>query len=112
MAGGVAHDFNNLLTTIMGNTSLVMTKLGADSPASARLKDVMKAAESAAALTRQLLAFSRRQVIEPRPIDLNRHIERIARMLARLIGESIRPCWTWGRASAPSWPTRARSSRS
>jgi signal transduction histidine kinase/CheY-like chemotaxis protein len=90
LAGGVAHDFNNLLTTVMGNTSMVITKLGAENPAVPRLKDVMRAGESAAALTRQLLAFSRRQVTEPRPIDLNSHIEGIAPLLSRLIGENVR----------------------
>jgi signal transduction histidine kinase len=90
LAGGVAHDFNNLLTTIMGNTSMVIAKLGVESPAASRLKDIMRAAESAATLTRQLLAFSRRQVTEPRPIDLNSHIEGIAPLLSRLIGENMR----------------------
>jgi signal transduction histidine kinase len=89
LAGGVAHDFNNLLTTVMGNTSMVLTKLGSASPVAPRLKDIMRAAESAAALTRQLLTFSRRQVIEPRPIDLNSHIESITPLLSRLIGENM-----------------------
>jgi signal transduction histidine kinase len=90
LAGGVAHDFNNLLTMIMGNTSMALTRLEAASPAAARLKDVMRAAESAATLTRQLLAFSRRQPIEPRPLDLNRHVQRIARLLERLLGADVR----------------------
>jgi len=91
LAGGVAHDFNNLLTTVMGNTSMVIAKLGPESPVAPRLKDIMRAAESAAVLTRQLLAFSRRQVTEPRPLDLNGHIEGIAPLLARMIGEKVRP---------------------
>ncbi|MBP7582577.1 MAG: response regulator [Spirochaetes bacterium] len=91
LAGGVAHDFNNLLTTIMGNTSLVMMDLGPGNPAAAQLKDVMKAAESASTLTKQLLAFSRKQVISPRPIDLNAQITRTAQLLERVIGEDIRP---------------------
>ncbi len=89
LAGGVAHDFNNLLTTVMGNAGLAMAKLESGSETSARLKDIMRAADSAAALTRQLLTFSRRQVIEPRPLDLNRHIEKSARLLERLLGEDI-----------------------
>ena len=101
LAGGVAHDFNNLLTTIMGNTSMALTKLGADNPVAPRLKDVMRTAESAAALTRQLLAFSRRQVSEPRPIDLNSHIEGIAPLLSRLIGESMRLVLKLGPGTAP-----------
>jgi signal transduction histidine kinase/CheY-like chemotaxis protein len=101
LAGGVAHDFNNLLTTIMGNTSLVMMKMDADSPANARLRDILKAAESASTLTKQLLAFSRKQVIEPRLIDLNRHIERSARMLARLINENIKTVLELGHGIGP-----------
>ncbi len=90
LAGGIAHDFNNLLTTVMGNAGLAMARLEPGSETSARLKDIMRAADSAAALTRQLLTFSRRQVIEPRPLDLNRHIEKSARLLERLLGEGIR----------------------
>jgi len=101
LAGGVAHDFNNLLTTIMGNTSLLMMRLGADSPAGARLANVMKAADSASTLTKQLLAFSHKQVIEPKPIDLNRHIEHIAHMLARGIGENIKPVLALGPGIGP-----------
>jgi signal transduction histidine kinase/ActR/RegA family two-component response regulator len=89
LAGGVAHDFNNLLTTIMGNADLAMAKLEPKSETGARLKDIMRAAERAAALTRQLLAFSRRQVIEPRPLDLKSHIEKSAGLLERLLGERI-----------------------
>ncbi|MBN2346339.1 MAG: response regulator [Candidatus Aminicenantes bacterium] len=90
LAGGVAHDFNNLLTTIMGNAGLAIAKLDAGSPAATRLRDIMRAAESAAALTRQLLTFSRGQATEPRLIDLDRHVRRIVRLLERLIGEDIR----------------------
>ncbi len=89
LAGGVAHDFNNLLTTVMGNAGLALAKLEPGSEPNARLKDIMRAADSAAALTRQLLTFSRRQVIEPRPLDLNRHIEKSTRLLERLLGERI-----------------------
>jgi signal transduction histidine kinase len=89
LAGGVAHDFNNLLTTVMGNAGLALAKLEPGSETSARLKDIMRAADSAAALTRQLLTFSRRQVIEPRPLDLNRHIEKIAQLLERLLGGGV-----------------------
>ncbi len=91
LAGGVAHDFNNLLTTVMGNAGLALAKVDPEGPAAARLKDIMRAADSAAALTRQLLTFSRRQEIEPRPIDLNQHIEKIVALLERLLGEGVRP---------------------
>ena len=101
LAGGVAHDFNNLLTSVMGNTSLAITKLGADSPALPRLKDIMRAAESAAALTRQLLVFSRRQVTEPRPLDLNGHIESIAPLLEKMTGATVFPVLQLGVGVAP-----------
>ncbi len=99
LAGGVAHDFNNLLTTIMGNAGMALAK--ADPAGAARLKDIMRAADSAAALTRQLLAFSRRQEIEPRPIDLNRQIESAARLLERLLGGSVRLELKLGAGLAP-----------
>ncbi len=89
LAGGVAHDFNNLLTAILGNTELALMDLEPHSPLYQRLTVVMQAAESAADLTRQLLAFSRKQIIEPEPVDLARLIERMHMMLARLIGEDI-----------------------
>ena len=101
LAGGVAHDFNNLLTMVMGNTSLALAKLDAGSPAAARLKDVMRAAESAASLTRQLLAFSRREAIEPRPLDLNRLIIKITGLLERLLGSDVKPVLKLGAAIGP-----------
>ena len=91
LAGGVAHDFNNLLTTVMGNAGLALAKVDPAGQAAARLKDIMRAADSAASLTRQLLTFSRRQEIEPRPMDLNQHIEKIVALLERLLGEGVRP---------------------
>ncbi len=101
LAGGVAHDFNNLLTTVMGNAGLALAKVDPAGPAAARLKDIMRAADSAAALTRQLLTFSRRQEIEPRPIDLNQHIEKIVGLLERLLGEGVRPVLKLGPAIGP-----------
>lgn len=90
LAGGVAHDFNNLLTCIMGNLTLAESLAGGDSSRlSHYLAGASTAAESAATLTRQLLAFSRKQVIEPRPINLSALIARVEGMLERLIGESI-----------------------
>ncbi|MBN1774780.1 MAG: response regulator [Deltaproteobacteria bacterium] len=101
LAGGVAHDFNNLLTTIMGNAGLLMLDLGGDAETAARLRDVAKAAESAAALTRQLLAFSRKQMIEPQPLDLNVHIERSARLATRVIPENVKPVLELGAGIGP-----------
>ena len=89
LAGGVAHDFNNLLTAILGFTELVKARLGADTTALDELDEVRKAGERAAALTRQLLAFSRRQVLEPRVLDLNAIVGEMEKMLRRLIGEDV-----------------------
>ncbi len=90
LAGGVAHDFNNLLTCIMGNLTLAGEQIERDSRVSRYLGGASAAAESAATLTRQLLAFGRKQVIEPRAVNLSTLIERVKGMLERLIGESIR----------------------
>jgi len=89
LAGGIAHDFNNLLTAILGNTTLVMQKLPPEEREHERLAVVMKAAQSAAELTRQLLAFSRKQIIEPRLLDPAAEIGKIKGLLARLIGEDV-----------------------
>jgi PAS domain S-box-containing protein len=89
LAGGIAHDFNNLLTGILGYSDLLRAGLAEDDPLRADADEVKKAAERAASLTRQLLAFSRRQVLQPRVIDLNRVVEEMDRMLRRLIGEDI-----------------------
>jgi PAS domain S-box-containing protein len=89
LAGGVAHDFNNLLTAIMGNVELARSMEGDAGGVLRCLAEISRAAESAAALTRQLLAFSRRQLIEPRLIDLNDLVTRLELMLRRLIGEDV-----------------------
>ena len=88
-AGGVAHDFNNLLTAIQGYTSLVLLDLGPHDPHREDLEEIRKASERAAALTRQILAFSRRHVIEPATIDLNQTIVDLERLVPRLIGEDV-----------------------
>ena len=89
LAGGIAHDFNNLLTVIQGNTDLAFEGLDPESPARSDLAEVSKAASSAAALTQQLLAFSRRQILQPRPIHLRTVARGVERMLGRLLGENI-----------------------
>ncbi len=89
LAGGVAHDFNNILMSIMGYTELVQARLPEDESLRADLGEIGRAAQRAQALTRQLLAFSRKQVHEPRPLDVNEVIEQVQRMLRRLIGEDI-----------------------
>jgi PAS domain S-box-containing protein len=89
LAGGVAHDFNNLLGVITGYGDLLLTELGPDHPSQRRVVEIRKAADRAAALTRQLLAFSRKQVLQLRVLDLNVVVGGIEPMLRRLIGEHI-----------------------
>jgi PAS domain S-box-containing protein len=89
LAGGVAHDFNNLLTAMLGYTDIVLDELGPASPLRPDLLDIKKNGQRAAALTRRLLAFSRRQVLQPAVLDLNHVVAGIAKMLRRLISEDI-----------------------
>jgi PAS domain S-box-containing protein len=89
LAGGVAHDFNNLLTAILGNTHLALSKIKLDDPLQSRLIEIEKAGNRAAVLTRQLLAFSRRQHLERRTINLNDTINEIMELLQRIIGEDV-----------------------
>jgi signal transduction histidine kinase/ActR/RegA family two-component response regulator len=89
LAGGVAHDFNNLLTVIGGNAEFLLEAIPDTSEARADVLQIKQATESAAGLTRQLLAFSRKQIMKPTQFDLNEVVERVGRMLTRLIGEDI-----------------------
>jgi len=89
LAGGVAHDFNNILTAIVGYTDLLAAELGSNAQQLDDLEEIRKAARRAAALTRQLLAFSRKQVLEPRTIDLNAVVLNLDKMLRSLISENI-----------------------
>ena len=89
LAGGIAHDFNNLLTSIAGNTDLVLSSLGEHDTRRVDLEEVAKAADRAAALTRQLLAVSRRQMLQPTVIDLNDLVGNVQTLLRRTIPESI-----------------------
>lgn len=90
LAGGIAHDFNNLLTAIIGNVSMAQAKLSTDDPVTGVLMEANKAADRAAALTQQLLAFSRKQIIEPKVLNLNDLIADLNAMLVRLIREDIK----------------------
>ena len=89
LAGGIAHDFNNLLTVISGYGQLLKELLETDSPLQAYCEEVLKAGERAAGLTRQLLAFSRRQIVVPQVLDVNSVVADLEKMLRRLIGEDI-----------------------
>ncbi len=89
LAGGLAHDFNNLLTAIMGYGEIMMMDLRKEDPFSAYIKEIMKAASRGAALTNQLLAFSRKQILQPQVINLNEVVVEMEKMLRRLIGEDI-----------------------
>ena len=90
LAGGVAHDFNNLLTVILGYCDLVLDDLDPDDPRQADMAEIKKAGERAAGLTRQLLAFSRKQIIEPTLLDLNVVVADMRAMLGRLIEEDVK----------------------
>jgi len=89
LAGGVAHDFNNLLTVILGGIELTRQELSATHPALEYLADAENAAESAGTLTKQLLAFSRKQIIAPKVLNLNDVVARVERMAQRLLGEDV-----------------------
>jgi len=89
LAGGVAHDFNNILTAIYGYCDLILERLPESNPERAYAAEIRKAAVRAAALTQQLLAFSRRQTLQPQAVDLNTLARNLHKMLGRLIGEDI-----------------------
>ncbi len=89
LAGGIAHDFNNLLGIILNYAQFVADDIGEDSPASADVEEIRRAAERAAALTRQLLIFSRREVVRKRVLDLNEVVSELDRLLARALGEQV-----------------------
>jgi PAS domain S-box-containing protein len=89
LAGGVAHDFNNLLTVILGNSNLARDRVRDDAYLRDKLREIGKAGDRAASLTRQLLAFSRRQVLQPQVLDLNKVVKDMDTMLRRLIAENI-----------------------
>lgn len=89
LAGGVAHDFNNLLTVIGGYSSILLGKLPKESPHLTSIEEIKKASDRASALTRQLLAFSRKQILQPKVLDLNIVVTDLEKMVRRLIGEDI-----------------------
>lgn len=101
LAGGVAHDFNNMLGVILGYTQMAMEKMDPAQPLFNYLKEIRKVAERSADLTRQLLAFARKQTVAPRILDLNETVNGMLNMLQRLIGESIDLAWLPGRELRP-----------
>jgi CheY-like chemotaxis protein len=96
LAGGVAHDFNNLLTVITGRSAILLGRLKADDPLRRSVEQIQKTADRAAGLTRQLLAFSRKQVLQRKDLDLNDMVEEVSGMLRRLIGEDVELLLTLG----------------
>jgi PAS domain S-box-containing protein len=103
LAGGVAHDFNNKLAVILGYVELVLMNSAEDQPHIQHLQEIHKAAESSAALTRQLLAFARQQPVTLKVLDLNQNIHGMLQMLRRLIGEDIELVWLPGTGL---WPIK------
>ncbi|MGC8492310.1 MAG: PAS domain S-box protein [Syntrophobacteraceae bacterium] len=103
LAGGVAHDFNNMLGVILGHTELALLEVEPPHAAHKSLQEILKAAHRSANLTRQLLAFARKQTISPRVIDLNQTVEGMLTILRRLIGEDIDLAWIPGREL---WPVK------
>lgn len=103
LAGGIAHDFNNMLGVILGHAELAMEEIGAEHPLFLDLKEITNAARRSADITRQLLAFARKQTIIPKIIDLNTAVEGVLKMLRRLIGEDIDLVWIPG---FDLWPVK------
>ncbi|MCA1795561.1 MAG: response regulator, partial [Desulfobacteraceae bacterium] len=103
LAGGVAHDFNNMLGVILGHTELALMQADENHDLYSDLKEIQKAAERSADITKQLLAFARKQTISPRQLDLNDTVESMLNMLHRLIGEDIDLVW---QPSAHQWPVK------
>jgi signal transduction histidine kinase/CheY-like chemotaxis protein len=101
LAGGVAHDFNNMLGAILGYAELGMSGISPADPIHGTLKDIHKAAQRSADLTRQLLAFARKQTVTPRVLDLNKTVEGMLSMLRQLIGEDIDLTWLPGEDLGP-----------
>ncbi|HOC93694.1 MAG TPA: transporter substrate-binding domain-containing protein [bacterium] len=96
LAGGVAHDFNNMLSVIIGNAEIAMASMDAADPIYKDIEEIHKAGERSAELTRQLLAFARKQTVSPVAMDLNKSVSNMLKMLQRLIGEDIDLVWKPG----------------
>lgn len=103
LAGGVAHDFNNMLGAILGHAELAMGKAAGNDALREDLEEIISAANRSADITRQLLTFARKQIIQPKVLDLNRTVEEMLKMLRRVIGEDIELTWLPGRKL---WPVK------
>ena len=103
LAGGVAHDFNNMLGVILGHTEIAMERVDPTQPLYSDLRAIRNAAERSSDLTRQLLAFARKQTVSPKVLDLNKTVAGMLKMLRRLIGEDIHLVWTPG---VKLWPVK------
>jgi C4-dicarboxylate-specific signal transduction histidine kinase len=112
LAGGVAHDYNNMLAVIMGYTEMALGRAGLDERLRANLEEVLKAAKRSAEVTRQLLAFARKQTVSPVVLNLNSIVESMLKMLRRLIGEDIDLVWLPGAGLAPAKWTLPKLTRS
>jgi PAS domain S-box-containing protein len=108
LAGGVAHDFNNMLGVIMGHAEMAMTQMNPAHPVFTDLEGIRRAAGRSADITRQLLAFARKQTVVPKVLDLNEIVEGMLKMLRRLIGEGIDLAWLPG---ASLWPVKVDPSQ-
>jgi CheY-like chemotaxis protein len=108
LAGGIAHDFNNMLSVILGHAEITLMRIDPNQPVYTSLKEISRAAERSADLTRQLLGFARKQPVAPEVIDLNESLAGLLSMLQRLIGENIQISWKPG----PNlWPVMMDSSQ-
>ncbi len=103
LAGGVAHDFNNMLQVILGNTSLALQETPPESRVHEELCEIQRSAERSAELTRQLLAFARKQAVSPKVLNLNNTVSGLIKMLQRLIGENLQLAWSPG---GNVWPVK------
>lgn len=103
LAGGVAHDFNNMLAVIIGNAELAMDQMPSDAPLREHLDEILQAGKRSSDLTRQLLAFARRQTVKPAILDLNETVTEMLMMVRRLIGEDIELAWL---PAANLWPIK------
>src|SRR5205807_8162355 len=108
LAGGIAHDFNNLLTIISGYTGMLIDTFSTNDPRRADAERVKSASDRAAGLTRQLLAFSRKQVLTPATLDLNRVVSDLTKILPRLIGEDVDLAFVPGRPLASVYADRGQ----